>query len=257
MRGKPLDFKHRGPALSGSGDRTARPNRPWRLGELSHEDLSRRRISVAVIPLGSTEAHSHHLPYAVDAMHCEIIADLACAQAYRAGADILLLPALPYGLREQGDSLGEAVTLRPETLRSVLDDLVGSLGRHHVPQVVLLNGHTGNVDLCGSVAAGRAGGPRVSVVSWWKVAEDLRRGLFERPGAIADEMETSMGLAYYPRLVSTAATAGLAAPRLKAMSENGRKYIVQTSTRIAEHLVELCRARKAGSRPSGGGSDAR
>src|SRR5205823_12458125 len=39
------------------------------------------------------------------------------------------------------------------------------------------------------------------VCDWYRVAVDQYPGLFERPGEHADEVETSMGLAFFPHLV--------------------------------------------------------
>src|SRR5262249_12038921 len=39
------------------------------------------------------------------------------------------------------------------------------------------------------------------VCDWYRMAADLYPGIFERPGEHADEVETSLGLAFFPDLV--------------------------------------------------------
>src|ERR687898_3220094 len=55
-------------------------------------DEALRSFPVAILPLGATEQHGHHLPLGVDIMLAEGIARLVAGET---GA--LLLPAVPFG----------------------------------------------------------------------------------------------------------------------------------------------------------------
>src|SRR5207237_9897732 len=94
-----------------------------------------------------------------------------------------------------------ACSLTPTTLLHVLTDLVDSLERQGLRKLLLLNGHGGNelkpwlrelhhrtrVFLC--------------LCDWYRMASDLYPTIFQQAGEHADEVETSLGLAYFPHLV--------------------------------------------------------
>src|ERR687886_448234 len=107
--------------------------RPWLLAELTYEEVrSRPPFEVAVLPLGATEPHNLHLPYATDTIQVEAIADLACARAHEKGARVVRLPALPYGTETNQMRFPLAMNLNPTTLARVITDLVESLETHGI-----------------------------------------------------------------------------------------------------------------------------
>ncbi len=58
--------------------------RPWLLAELNYGTVkSQPPFEVAVLPLGATEPHNLHLPYATDTFQVEAIADRACERRPR------------------------------------------------------------------------------------------------------------------------------------------------------------------------------
>lgn len=177
--------------------------REWILAEQNHAFIREHRWQVAVLPFGATEPHNLHMPYGTDNYEVEAIGSRVCERAYRAGAKVLLLPALPFGVNTNYFKIPGAVTcsLTPTTLLALLTDLVDSLERQGIFKLVLLNGHGGNelkpflrelhhrtkVFLC--------------LCDWFRMAQDLYPSIFQEPGEHADEVETSLGLAYFPDLV--------------------------------------------------------
>jgi creatinine amidohydrolase len=193
--------------------------RPWHLADLSYRHVKDRPIEVAVLPFGATEPHNLHLPYATDTLQSETIADLACARAYENGAKVVCLPAIPYGTETNMARLPLAMNLNPTTILSIVTDLVESLGRSGVRKCVLLNGHGGNDfkwivrELTGRTEV------HLFVCNWYKVASDRYQAVFEDAGDHAGELETSMGLAHFPKLVATgeADDGALASSRFEAV----------------------------------------
>ena len=57
-----------------------------------------RKYEVAVLPTGAVEPHNLHLPYGQDVRHTVWIARRACAAAWKRGAAVVCLPAIPYGV---------------------------------------------------------------------------------------------------------------------------------------------------------------
>lgn len=198
--------------------------REWVLAEQTHAAVRAKPWDVAVLPFGATEPHNLHLPYGTDNFEVEAVGDRACARAYRAGARVLLLPTVPYGVNTNYLQVPGALacSVTPSTLLHLLRDLVESLERQGLRKLVLLNGHGGNelkplvrelhhrtrVFLC--------------VCDWFRLATDQYAHLFERPGEHADEVETSLGLAFFPDLVRPGqADAGAARPTRFAAINRG------------------------------------
>jgi creatinine amidohydrolase len=175
----------------------------WVLAEQNHAFIRSQSWEAAVLPFGATEPHNLHMPYGTDNFQVEAIGRQACERAYHAGARVLLLPTIPYGVNTNYFEVPGAVTcsLTPTTLLHLLSDLTDSLERQGIRKLVLLNGHGGNelkplirelhhrtkVFLC--------------ICDWYRMAVDQYPQLFEQPGEHADEVETSLGLAFFPELV--------------------------------------------------------
>ncbi|RUL87749.1 creatininase family protein [Tautonia sociabilis] len=174
----------------------------WNLAELTYDDVrSMPPFEVAVIPLGATEPHNLHLPYGTDTIQVEVIGRLACARAAERGARVVLLPALPYGTETNQMRFPLAMNLNPSTVARVLTDLVSSLETHGILKCVLLNGHGGNSLKWYMRESFGKTKVHLFLCDWYNVAKDRFGELFEDAGDHAGELETSMGLAYFPQLV--------------------------------------------------------
>jgi creatinine amidohydrolase len=177
--------------------------REWILAEQNHAFIRSQSWQVAVLPFGATEPHNLHMPYGTDNYQVEEIGQRACARAYESGAKVLLLPTIPFGVNTNYFRIPGAVacSMTPTTLLAILRDITDSLERQNIPKLVLLNGHGGNelkplmrelfhrtkVFLC--------------LCDWYRMAADAYAGIFDAPGEHADEVETSLGLAYFAHLV--------------------------------------------------------
>ncbi len=177
--------------------------RPWILSDLNYGQVKAQAVAeVAVLPLGATEPHNLHLPYGTDTFQVDVIAERACGLAFKRGAKVVMLPALPYGTETNQMRFPMAMNLNPSTVARVITDLVRSLETHGVRKCVLLNGHGGNDlkwvlrELHNEVKI------HLFLCNWYKVAADQYPTLFEDAGDHAGELETSMGLAHFPDLVA-------------------------------------------------------
>jgi creatinine amidohydrolase len=173
--------------------------------ELTLPELQAFRPEVVVIPVGSTEQHAYHLPYGTDtwrvAEHCRRAAEVANA----AGARVVVMPAMPFGVNSNFTAYPFTVRLRVETLMAVVTDLVTELDRDGIRKILIVNGHGGNVwplraltrqihgKIAGMVAVVDAGG---------YVPEEVSREVWERgEGMHAGEGETSEILFLRPETV--------------------------------------------------------
>ena len=173
------------------------------LAEQTHSFVRSQRWQAAVLPFGATEPHNLHMPYGTDIFQVEKLGELACQRAWDAGARVALLPTMPYGVNTNHLKIpgGLACSVRPTTLLALLTDLVDSLERQGVRKLVLLNGHGGNELKPLTRELHHRTGVFLCVCDWFRMAKDLYPTLFEKPGEHADEVESSLGLAYFPELM--------------------------------------------------------
>lgn len=94
---------------------------------------------VAILPLGATEQHGHHLPMGVDIFLAEGISRKV---AENTGA--LLLPAQPFGYSWVWRDIPGTVSLQQHHVETIIKDVAHSVSRYGVKLLVLINGHDAN-----------------------------------------------------------------------------------------------------------------
>lgn len=180
--------------------------RPYILAETTWKTVREMEYDVAVLPWGATEAHNLHLPYGTDNYETEHIAAEAARLAWDAGARVMVLPLLPFGVQGGQLDIPFCVNVFPSTQAAVLGDIARSLEGQGISKLVILNGHGGNDfrpiirELQPSI------GIFLCVASWYQVVE--AGDYFEDLGDHAGEMETSMMLHLAPELVRPLSEAG-------------------------------------------------
>src|SRR5437763_6541594 len=99
--------------------------REWILAEQTHHFVRQQKWEVAVLPFGATEPHNLHMPYGTDNFQVEEIGQRSCERAYQAGAKVLLLPTISYGVNTNHYKVpgGLAMSLKPTTLLPIITDL--------------------------------------------------------------------------------------------------------------------------------------
>jgi creatinine amidohydrolase len=244
--------------------------REWLLAEQNHAFIRSQRWEAAVLPFGATEPHNLHMPYGTDNFQVEAIAQRACELAYARGAKVLLLPTIPFGVNTNHLRVPGALTcsVTPTTLLHLLTDLVDSLERQGVLKLLLLNGHGGNELKPLTRELHHRTRVFLCLCDWYRMATDVYPQLFEQPGEHADEVETSLGLAFFPDLVRpeladegavrptrfeainrgwisitrpwhlATTNTGMGDPR-PATAEKGRRLLDVVSERLAQFLTEL------------------
>ncbi|HEV8263803.1 MAG TPA: creatininase family protein [Gemmatimonadales bacterium] len=244
--------------------------RPYILNELTWKTVRDTRYEVAVLPWGATEAHNFHLPYSTDNLETEQIAALAAGHAWERGAQVVVLPVVPFGVNTGQLDIPLCINLNPSTQALMLRDVATALAGQGIPKLVILNGHGGN-DFRQMI---RELQPAVSLflctVSWYQVVD--AKQFFTDLGDHAGELETSVMLHVAPELVLPLGEAGPGrarrfkiaglregwawAPRrwrqvtddtgvgnpAAATAEKGRKYVEAVSGKIGGFLVELAKA---------------
>lgn len=185
--------------------------RPWRLAETNYGTVKQLHYEVAVLPLGATEPHNLHLPYGTDSLEADLVGECICEAAYQRGAQVMLLPTIPYGTETNQMHFPLTMNVNPATLAVVIGDLVESLVRHGILKIVLLNSHGGN-DLKPVLRELYDQTPaKLFLCNWYTTFNDVYHEIFEQRDDHAGEMETSLALAYFPDLVARNHDGSLAA----------------------------------------------
>ena len=244
--------------------------RPYILAESTWRTVADTAYDVAVLPWGATEAHNWHLPYATDTIQCDAVAAAAARLAWEAGARVVVLPTVPFGVQTGQLDIRLCLNMNPSTQAALLADIVASLDAQGIHKLVLLNGHGGN-DFRQMI---RELQPRTRVllaaINWWRVVDP--RGWFDEAGDHAGELETSVmqhvapqlvrpldeagdgrerrpaiaglreGWAWLPRRwTQVSADTGVGDPRA-ATPEKGERYLAEVARRVGGFLVELAAA---------------
>ena len=178
--------------------------REWILSEISYGFVKDHPYEVAVLPMGATEPHNLHLPYGTDTFESEAIGSRVCEAAWKRGAKVVMLPPLPYGTQTNQSEFPLSINVNPSTLGLVITDIVDSLAPHNIHKLLILNGHGGNDfkpllrELANQTPV------RLFLCDWYRgLTADVQRDIFDDPGDHAGEMETSLGLAFFPQFIRT------------------------------------------------------
>ena len=185
--------------------------RPYVLAETTWATVREARYEVAVLPWGATEAHNYHLPYGTDTIQCDALAAESARLAWEAGARVVVLPTVPFGVQTTQLDIPLCLNMNPSTQAALLADLAHALEGQGVTKLVLFNGHGGN-DFRQMI---RELQPRTRVflctLNWYKVVDPA--AYFTDQGDHAGELETSVMLHAAPALVRPLGEAGDGAER--------------------------------------------
>jgi len=160
---------------------------------------------IAIVPIGSTEQHGPHLPFSTDAIIAESIS-LEVADRLRDELNILVAPTIRIGCSAEHMDFPGTLSLRPETMISLIKDVCTSLSAHGVKKIVLLNAHGGNTSLLKGIIhqLRREIDALIVMVDTWSILPGILAEVRESPagGAVhAGEAETSLMLALDESLV--------------------------------------------------------
>jgi creatinine amidohydrolase len=243
---------------------------PFNLAHTNYKTLKDQKIDLAVLPWGATEAHNYHLPYATDNIMAGKIAKESARIAWEKGGRVIVLPTVPFGVNTGQLDIKVNINLNPGTQMAILNDVVDVMNRHEIYKFMILNGHGGN-DFKQMIRELGMRFPKMFICScnWYQAVDS---SIFEEGGGHADEMETSMMLYLTPDLVlplneagegkgkkfrikalnenwawaerkwtQVTSDTGIGNPR-KATREKGEKCFTLVRDRVAELMLDLCRA---------------
>jgi creatinine amidohydrolase/Fe(II)-dependent formamide hydrolase-like protein len=177
--------------------------RNYMLGELTWPEAEARleAIDIALLPVGSTEQHGHHLPLDTDAFDALHLAEAVAATLE--DPKPLVLPLIPYGVSYHHMDFCGTISITNETLTRLVYEVGMSAAHHGVKKLIIINGHGGNTPALKNAAQmiNRDSGVFTCVDTGETSDVDVGK-LIETPNdAHAGEIETSTALVFRPHLV--------------------------------------------------------
>jgi creatinine amidohydrolase len=160
-------------------------------------------LKAVVVPTGSTEQHNEHLAMINDTASVTLVAQKAALMLY---PNVMVATPVSVGISPHWMDRKGTLTLKKETFLAVVFDICESLQTHGVKNILVLNGHGGNVaPLRASVPDfARKLGIRIETNSYWDAysREIVKRYMTSgiAPGHAA-EFETSFAMAAFPERI--------------------------------------------------------
>lgn len=143
-----------------------------------------------IIPLGSMEQHGPHLPISTDTIIAEYLANQLTKKI-----SSYVLPGIPYGVSFEHRPFFN-ISISNDVLSELLSQVCISLGENGFNQIIILNGHRGNMGVLQYIPQiVERNNPKMNVfgINYWHLIERE----FDHGGFV----ETSLMLAIEPKLV--------------------------------------------------------
>ena len=221
------------------------------LGKLTRREFRERMddggLRACIIPVAAIEQHLEHMAMEHD---WRSVTHVARAVAERLQPQVLVAEGLMAGISEHHMKHRGTLTLRPSTFLAVLNDLIRSMCLAGFRNILVLNGHGGNIAACRAVWDQflREFQVNLHFLPYWEVltredATELLTGGDRVPEDLpghAQEFETAMGLAAFPENVRTDMWKDQAdqKPSL-ATAETGAAFIERIVDRLEVYLREM------------------
>lgn len=199
-----------------------------------------KSAGVALIPIGATEQHGHHMPLGSDT-YCST--EVAKRTAEREKA--IVVPAIPYGISRCHMSFPGTITLSTNTLIHVVDDICESLFAHGIKKFILINGHGHNNPILrtfmNEFKLKKGNDVYIFLTEWWNPGQKLTPELWSRdpkdlPDGHAADVECSAMLAIKPNLVEMDKVEKVVLGRL---GTSEIRFTKSTSARLKDYPVDL------------------
>ena len=207
-----------------------------------------------VVPVGSMEQHGEHLPVDTDTMSAWHVARGAARKLEH--PPTVVTPPVWAALSPHHTMFPGTITLRLETITSLVADICDSIASQGFAGIVLLNGHGGNRSLVEALALElrhRLSIPILPVTYWDlvpQVLEEVREGegvsighsgeletsiqLYLQPQRVADDQPLAPGVTDDPTLGEAAKGQRLMGAAAEALSD----YIQRAAVWLSEHSLQ-------------------
>jgi creatinine amidohydrolase len=225
------------------------------LGKLTRREFRHRmgsgELRAVILPIAAIEQHLEHMAMEHDWRSAQHI---AIKVAERLAPQVLVAEPLQIGISEHHMSHPGTLTLQPGTMMMVVSDVVDSLIRAGFHNILVLNGHGGNIQPFANVWDQylRKFQVNLQFLPYWDVLTAADAEVLETksiPGH-AQEFETAFGLAAFPENVRTDMWEDQddKTPAL-ATAENGQLLIDRTVERVSDFVQQMIDGEKVAEVP--------
>ncbi len=226
------------------------------LGKLTRREFRNRmdagELKLAILPVAAMEQHLEHLAMEHDWRSARLVAG---GVARRLAPRALVAEALMAGISEHHMIHRGTLNLQPGTFLMVLSDLVDSLVRAGFENVLVLNGHGGNIAASDAVWDQLLRKYQINLhfLPYWNVltredaVELLESGtrLPEDLPGHAQEFETSMALELFPENVRRDVWKDQPDPApAMATAEKGAAFYERIVDRVAAYAGDMIEGRR-------------
>jgi creatinine amidohydrolase len=143
------------------------------ISEMTTEEVKKalEKNDMVIMPFGSTEQHSRHLPLGTDSIITYEITKKV-AEKINKEFPVLVAPLVSVGKSIEHMFFDGTITFQRETLTNIVLDISRSLIKHGFKKIVLINGHGGNTRLLGDLLKDirYETGAFVSLIDLWSPA---------------------------------------------------------------------------------------
>jgi creatinine amidohydrolase len=232
-----------------------------RLGRITRREFRQRmrsgELQACILPVGAIEQHLEHLAMEHD---WRSVTHVAVAVANHLRPRVLIAEGLMAGVSGHHLRHPGTLSLQPGTFLTVLSDLIESLVGAGFKNVLVLNGHGGNIAVCQAAwdQLLRRFQINLQFLSYWEVlteidAKELLKSGHRLPEDMpghAQEFETSLALAAFPENVRTEIWTDQSdpAPAL-ATAGQGQQLWQRITARVANHLDEMIQGKRMATIP--------
>jgi len=170
------------------------------------KELQEGNVETAILPIGSTEQHSQHLPLGTDWIIAKAISKRV---AEKLTSKVYLLPGMPFGTSPCHSGFKGTVWIRPTTLFYFIKDTCLSLYNQGIKKIAIINAHGGNWIIKIAVRELNLDNPDINVI-WCMphiLAQKRLSEVLESSDSLhAGEMETSCMMYLHSELVKKEST---------------------------------------------------
>ena len=197
-----------------------------------------KNSKVALIPVGATEQHGHHMPMGSDS-YCAFEVAKRTAQKELA----LVVPVLPFGISHCHMDFPGSITLTCQTMATVIMEICESLYSHGIDKFIFVNGHGHNGPSINIAMDEFKQGKDVFMVMlpWWIAGGKLTKELWDYengnlPDGHAADIEASGMLAINKDLVDMTKAGRVLLGPVKGTKI---KFHKSTAVSLGDYPIEL------------------
>ncbi|MHA2262577.1 MAG: creatininase family protein [Candidatus Thorarchaeota archaeon] len=168
---------------------------PYMMTKMTWYEVEERlkESKTVLVPIGSTEQHGPALPLDNDHFIALRFAQLVAEDLWDK-IKLFVAPTISFGYSEHHMDFKGTITLTETTLVNVIVDVCRSLATHGFENIILINGHGGNLPAIRSAMNLFRKGMESQVfsINWWDMAKEKIREVATKPFYHACDTETSV-----------------------------------------------------------------